>query len=132
ATDALFSGTGPLVVPDTGTLVGDLRDFIGPQIRQMVHPAYVRGIPGLTVELLRDREAFQATFRRYIKPAEDGYAVILERARDRGEVTDPVDPRLVTYVVSGLTTSLSQGLRLSARAITDRVVAALVGGIVPT
>lgn len=130
ATDALFGSAGPLVVPDSGSTMEDLREFVAQQVLRMRQPAHLMGSPGLTVELVSDPEAFRAMFHRYIKPSEDGFRTILERGARRGEVANHVDPRALTYVVSGLTTSLAQGLRLSAEEITDLVMQALVGGIV--
>ncbi|HVX18203.1 MAG TPA: TetR/AcrR family transcriptional regulator [Acidimicrobiales bacterium] len=129
--DAIFGSADDLVVPDTGSTLDDLRDFVGQLVDNMRRPAYVMGVPGLTIELLADPALFRDTHRRYIKPAEDGFATILERGRERGEVAGDVDPVVLTRVVSGITTSLGQTARMSVAEIVDVVLQSLVGGFVP-
>jgi len=130
--DALFSSVADLVVPDTGSVRADLRLFVEQLVRTLTRPAHLLGVPGLTVELLGDPELSRQTYQRYIKPSEVGFETILERARARGEVVAEVDARVLTNVVSGVATGLGQAMRLPAEEITTLVVAALVGGIVPT
>ena len=127
--DALFGSVVDLVVPDTGSVRSDLRSFIAQQVERMHHPAYIMGVPGLTVELLTDPDLFRDTNERYIEPSVAGFRAILDRARDRGEVTNPPDPWVFTYVVSGTTTGLSQASRLSVEQITDLLMDMMLGGL---
>ena len=110
ARDALFGDDVDLVVPDTGSLVEDLRAFTAQQVARMTRPAYLMGAPGLTVELLSDPALFRETHELYVKPSEDGFRAILEAARARGELQDgvDVDPVVITRVVSGVTTGLAR------------------------
>ncbi len=128
--DALFSSAADLVVPDEGSLREDVSGFVGQLVRTLTRPAHLMGVPGLTVELLSDPELSRQTYLRYIKPSEVGFEAIFARARERGEVVDGVDVRVVTNVVSGIATGLGQALRLPVDEITDLVVAALLDGIV--
>lgn len=129
AADALFGAMGEFEVPDTGSLEGDLRGFIAQHVERMSGDAYLKGLPGLTVELLADREMYKWMHVRFVQPSEDGYRVILERALARGELLEEIDPRLLTRVVSGATTSLAQTGRLSREATTDTLVRLLLGGL---
>lgn len=129
-TDALFGSAADLVVPDTGSTAQDLRRFIGQLVATMSRPAHLNGVPGLTVEMLRDKAGFKEIYLRYIKPAEDGFGEIFDRARIRGELTGDVDAKLVTYAVSGAATSLAQAMSLSQETITDAVLKTVVGGLV--
>ena len=131
ARDALFGATEELEVPDTGSTEADLRGFIAQQVARMTTPAYVNGVPGLTVELLGDPELFRDTHRRFVKPSEDGFRTILQRGRDRGEVAGDVDAVVLTRVVSGATAGLAQTGRLTPAEITDLLVKTLVGGLIP-
>jgi AcrR family transcriptional regulator len=131
AADALFGSAGTFDVPDTGSLEADLRDFIAQHVARMSGPAYLKGMPGLTVELLSDPAMYRWMHVRFVQPSEEGYRVILERAAARGEVAGDVDPKLLTRVVSGATTSLAQTGRLSAEAMTEILLHTLVGGLVP-
>ena len=131
AADALFGTTGAFEVPDTGSLREDLRGFIAQHVERMSGPAYLKGLPGLTVELLNDPDLYRWMHLRFVQPSEDGYREILVRATARGEVLGDVDPKLLTRVVSGATTSLAQTGRLSAAEMTDVLVRTLVGGLIP-
>jgi AcrR family transcriptional regulator len=131
AADALFGSAGAFEVPDTGALVEDLRGFIAQHVARMSGPAYLKGLPGLTVELLNDPDLYRWMHVRFVQPSEDGYREILARAAARGEVVGDVDPKLLTRVVSGATTSLAQTGRLSASDMTDVLVQTLVGGLIP-
>jgi hypothetical protein len=118
------------VLPDSGSLAEDLQRYVGQHVERMRHPAYVKGVPGLTVELLGDPDLFRDTHRRYIEPSEHGFRTIFERAVARGELSDEPDARVVTYVVSGTATSLAQSTRMSAEEVTDVIVSLLLGGLV--
>lgn len=131
AADALFGSMGDFEVPDTGSLEEDLRAFIAQHVERMSGEAYLKGLPGLTVELLTDPALYRWMHLRFVQPSEDGYRVILERARARGETAADVDPRLLTRVISGATTSLAQTGRLSREATTETLVRTLIGGLVP-
>ena len=131
AADALFGSMGGAFdVPDTGSLEDDLRAFIAQHVERMSGAAYLKGLPGLTVELLNDPERYRWMHARFVQPSEDGYRTILERARARGEVADDVDPRVLTRVVSGATTSLAQTGRLTRGEMTDLLLKTLLGGLV--
>lgn len=132
AADALFGSAGAFVVPDTGSLEDDLRAYIAQHVARMSGAAYLKGLPGLTVELLNDPELYRWMHARFVQPSEDGYREILARAAGRGEVASGVDPKLLTRVVSGATTSLAQTGRLSAEAMTDVLVRMLLGGLIPS
>ncbi len=133
AADALFGSMGGAFdVPDTGSLEGDLRAFVAQHVDRMSGPAYLKGLPGLTVELLNDPELYRWMHVRFVQPSEDGYRTILERGRARGEAVGDIDPKLLTRVVSGATTSLAQTGRLTASAMTEILVRMLLGGLIPT
>lgn len=133
AADALFGSMGgAFEIPDTGSLEGDLRAFVAQHVDRMSGAAYLKGLPGLTVELLNDPDLYRWMHVRFVQPSEDGYRTILNRGRARGEVVGEVDPKVLTRVVSGATTSLAQTGRLAASAMTDILVRMLLGGVITT
>lgn len=133
AADALFGSMGgAFEIPDTGTLEGDLRAFVAQHVDRMSGAAYLKGLPGLTVELLNDPDLYRWMHVRFVQPSEDGYRTILNRGRARGEVLGEVDPKVLTRIVSGATTSLAQTGRLAASAMTDILVRMLLGGVIST
>ncbi len=132
AADALFGSMGGAFdIPDTGSLEADLRAFISQHVERMSGAAYLKGLPGLTVELLNDPDLYRWMHQRFVQPSEDGYRAILDRALARGDLTGDVDPRILTRVVSGATTSLAQTGRLSAEAMTETLLRTLLGGLLP-
>lgn len=92
--------TMPHELPDTGTFVGDLRvlltgladqasridrDLLADQYAEMIRdPAFADTVRATTMDPLRDRATR-----------------VYERARERGEVRDDVDPRAVMRDISG-------------------------------
>lgn len=131
AADALFGSMGAFEVPDTGSLEADLRAFVAQHVERMSGDAYLKGLPGLTVELLTDPDLYRWMHVRFVQPSEDGYRAILERARARGEIEADIDPRVLTRVISGATTSLAQTGRMSRDTTTDTLVRLLLGGLIP-
>ena len=131
ARDALLGGDSDFVVPDTGELRADLHDFTAQQVARMTRPAYLMGVPGLTVELMSDPGLFRDTHERYVKPSEDGFRTIVARAVERGELAGPADEAVLTRLVSGFATSLAQSGRHDVDEITDLAVAALLGVLGP-
>jgi AcrR family transcriptional regulator len=131
ARDALFGDEADFTVPDTGSLRADLEGLIAQHVSRMTRPAYLKGAPGLTVELLSDPALFRETHELYVRPSEDGFRTIIQRARERGEIADEVDPVVITRVVSGAITGLAVTGRLSPAEIVDVVASTLVGGLLP-
>ena len=131
ARDALFGDEVDFVVPDTGSLVDDLHGFIAQHVARMTRPAYIKGAPGLTVELLNDPALFRETHELYVRPSEEGFRSIVARAKERGEVDTEVDPVVLTRVVSGAITGLAHTGRMRPEAITELLVTTLVSGLIP-
>ncbi|HUW03320.1 MAG TPA: TetR/AcrR family transcriptional regulator [Acidimicrobiales bacterium] len=128
--EALFEPLEGLEVPDTGSTMDDLRQWVALHVAVMDRPAHVKGLPGLTIELMSDPDAYRATYRRYVKPTEDGFTVILDRARTRGEGVGEVDGATVSRVMSGTAMQLAHVPGNDTDAIVDVVMATLVGGVV--
>lgn len=128
--DALFGTAADLTVADTGSVRADFRDLIGQLAETMSRPAYLNGVPGLTVDMLRDPAGWSGIRDRYIRPAEDAVAHILDRGRQRGEITAAADARTITYIISGTITSLAQGRAMVGEPLVDTVLATVTGGIV--
>lgn len=128
--DALFGTASDLRIADTGSVIADFRDHIAQLVATMARPAYLNGVPGLTIDMLRDPAGWGEIHDRYIRPAEEAVAVMLERGRARGEIGDHADPRTITYLISGAITSLAQGRAMTGDQLVDTVLASVTGGIV--
>jgi len=129
ARDALFGTADELVVPDTGSTADDLRDYLGQLVANMSRPAYVKGVPGLTVELLGDPGLFRDTYKRFVQPSEEGFHTILRRGVERGELDEVPDVRVLTRLVSGAVPGLAQAGQAPG-AIADLLFRVLTEGLV--
>lgn len=129
AADAILARQEPLVSADRGSLEADLHDFVGQLIDHMRQPAYVKGVPGLTVELLNDSATTRDIWKRYVEPSDRGFAEILDRAMTRGELRERPDASILTRVVSGITTGLAQTGRMDRDDILAVVTDSLLGGV---
>ena len=99
--DAVCSHKEHPPVPDTGTLRGDLiaaycgLGGLGDQRSMAVLAAVVTAMS-------RDEE-FAAVYRRdFIGPKQRGMRLVMERARDRGEIRDDVDLDLLAPALPGI------------------------------
>jgi AcrR family transcriptional regulator len=93
-------------VPDTGSLPGDMREFL----RQMVRPrsAAAAALPAVAGEATNNPEIREA-FRRGVTPALiESVRTILQRSADRGELPATADVELLSV----LPMALLQQLRL--------------------
>jgi AcrR family transcriptional regulator len=109
-------------VPDTGSLPGEMRDFL----RHLVRPrnAAAAALPAVTGEAISNPEMREA-FRRGVAPTlVESVRAIVQRAVDRGELPASTDVELLSV----LPMALLQQLRLTQERrpdeqVADRIVA---------
>lgn len=128
--EALFEPLDGFEIPDTGSTAEDLREWVRMHVAVMHRPAHLKGMPGLTVELMNDPAAYRETYRRFVKPTDDGFDAVLRRGRDRGESLGAVDGATLSRIMTGIVMQLAHLPSTSSDAITDAVMDALVGGVV--
>jgi len=99
--DALQSVKGPLAVPDTGTLRGDLlATFCG--VGGLTDHSAVATFASVITVISRDAE-FAAAFReKFIAPKAAIGRAIFERARERGELRQGLDLDLMAPALAGI------------------------------
>lgn len=99
--DALASMKGPVVVPDTGTLRGDLMlTFCGQGGLTDEHQTAV--FASVLTAVMRDAEFAEAFRRGFIEPKTASSLRIFENARARGEIDDAVDLDLLAPALPGI------------------------------
>ncbi|MYS20002.1 transcriptional regulator, TetR family [Streptomyces sp. DvalAA-14] len=99
--DALAHQHADGVVPDTGSLRGDLAAF-GESLFSGQDPLYkARLITGLASAVLADPE-LRRTFETLVPPTERAVATIVDRAVARGEIAAPADPALIAAILPAL------------------------------
>ena len=108
---------------DTGSLRDDLLAGFRPWVRQLKRKPYARVVAGLVAAAHSDQE-FAALYReRFVQPRRATSRVLLERARDRGEITQDCDLDVVLDLLYG---PVYHRLLHGHAPLTDRFVVTLV------
>lgn len=130
--DALFEATETIPVPETGDLVTDLRAVARTVAADLMSPAAAQALVAVMAELGADSESAIKLREETIQPRVDEFALMVERAQDRGSARRDVDAGLVLHAIAGV---LYYHATVLGRAITDdlleAVIALLVGGLEP-
>ena len=125
--DSITHDRVPVGAPDTGSLVDDLETLAtvmgaagsGGRLHQVML--------GLVSASNRDPELAEAFRERIVAPREAWIRVILERARDRGEIAPDVDIELIIGVVPAMIMHRAMFDRLPPDgAFIDRVIKSIV------
>lgn len=116
------------VVPDTGTLRGDLRAVLADSLRKRSDAAYGdRLLAGLVSEMARNPELADAVRSHLIAPRRRALAEMLERAQQRGDCRPGVDHDLVMDLLFG---PINSRTLITGQAFTPKVADALVDLVV--
>src|SRR5689334_21506892 len=99
--DAVCSHKEHPPIPDTGTLRGDLiAAYCG--LGGLGDKRSMAVLAAVVTAMSRDEE-FAAVYRRdFIGPKQSGMRLVMERARDRGEIRDDVDLDLLAPALPGI------------------------------
>jgi AcrR family transcriptional regulator len=99
--DAVCSQKGPVVVPDTGSLRGDLiAAHCG--LGGLNDPRGLAVLAAIVTAMTRDPEFAEFYRRDFIGPKLAASRVVFERARERGEVAEGVDLDLLAPALAGI------------------------------
>jgi AcrR family transcriptional regulator len=121
AFSADFLGRQPL--PDTGSFRGDLLAALRAWMKVVKGTVTGRTLASLIAEVQRDPELAEVWRERFIGPVRAQHRVMVERAMDREEVSDDVDPDVVLDLLFG---SAYHRLLQSHLPLTDRFAQAVV------
>ena len=92
---------GGLPVPDTGTLLGDVRELLEVAARALSHPMAAQIVPDLLAEAARSPEMAEA-LRTALRDAYGGIAVaVVRQAVARGELPPSTDPEPALDLLAG-------------------------------
>ncbi|MGH9172303.1 MAG: TetR/AcrR family transcriptional regulator [Acidimicrobiales bacterium] len=99
--DAVSPDPAILVVPDTGSLEGDIRGCVENTVSLFRSAPMRAAFQGLLDDARNHPSVRMALWERVYKPSIDGFAGLVERATARGEIAQRVDPDVLFDVIAG-------------------------------
>ena len=120
------------LLPDTGSLRGDLLAALRAWIRTVKGTVKGRTLVGLIAEVKRDPELAEIWRDRFVTPVRAQHRIMFDRALERGEVSADADPEVVLDLLFGPAYHrlLQSHLPLSDR-FAQTVVDTVVAGVLP-
>ena len=130
ASDALKTvGVDITPVPDTGSLGGDVRAFLGSLIRVLRHPIVRRVLPDLHAECARGGELAPAQ-EDLAKARRKLASTVIDRAVERGELSPDVDRAIcLDHLAASLYWRLLVVRGSCSRARLDRLAAGITAAL---
>jgi AcrR family transcriptional regulator len=100
--DAIESIREEVVIPDTGTLTGDLDALVASAAEITLTPLGRRSVGAIVSSAAGNPEFAKIYWQRYLEPRRQAFAVVIDRAKVRAEVNATLDPGLVFDTMSGI------------------------------
>lgn len=100
--DAIESIREEVLIPDTGSLWGDMDALIQKAAQISLNPLGRQTVAMIISSASSNAEFAQIYWRKYLQPRREAFAVVLERAKARQEVKSDLDPGLVFDTMSGI------------------------------
>ncbi|MBD2463634.1 TetR/AcrR family transcriptional regulator [Oscillatoria sp. FACHB-1407] len=100
--DAVESIREEIVIPDTGSLWGDMDTLIQTAAQISLNPLGRQTVAMIISSASSNAEFAQIYWTKYLQPRREAFAVVLERAKARQEVKPDIDPGLVFDTMSGI------------------------------
>jgi AcrR family transcriptional regulator len=90
------------IAPDTGSLLGDVRNLLSALRRLLRHPLVRRILPDLHAEMVRSPELAAIIQGRLQRERRERAAAIVRRAIKRGEIRADIDVEMVNDAIGGI------------------------------
>jgi AcrR family transcriptional regulator len=100
--DAIESLREEMVIPDTGSLQGDIDALIQNAAALSFTPMGRQTIAMIISSASSDSRFAQIYWTKYLQPRQQAFAAVIERAKMRHEVQAELDPSLVFDAMSGI------------------------------
>ncbi|MBD3887602.1 TetR/AcrR family transcriptional regulator [Phormidium tenue FACHB-886] len=100
--DAIESIREEIVIPDTGSLWGDMDTLIQNAAQISLNPLGRQTVAMIISSASSNAEFAQIYWMKYLQPRREAFAVVLERAKARREIEPNLDSGLVFDTMSGI------------------------------
>jgi AcrR family transcriptional regulator len=100
--DAIESIRTEVIIPDTGSLSGDIDALIENAARITLTPLGRKSVGTIVSSAAGNPQFAQIYQTRYLAPRRQAFSVVIDRAKARAEVDDDLDPDLVFDTMSGI------------------------------
>jgi len=100
--DAIESVREEIVIPDTGKLQGDIDALIQNAARITLSPLGRQTVAMIISSASSNVQFAQIYWTKYLQPRRSSFAIVLERAKARNEVSANLDSDLVFDTMSGI------------------------------
>lgn len=100
--DAIEGLREEVVIPDTGTLWGDMDALIHNAAQITLSPLGRQTVAMIISSASSNPQFAQIYWTKYLLPRRQAFAVVIERAKTRNEIQASLDPALVFDTMSGI------------------------------
>jgi AcrR family transcriptional regulator len=100
--DALESMRAEIEIPDTGSLLGDVRELIESAAKTSLDLAGKNSIATIITSAIGNPNFAKIYRENYLAPRKQAFTIIIDRARDRREVNQDIDRDLIFDAMSGM------------------------------
>ncbi|PSF38652.1 TetR family transcriptional regulator [Aphanothece hegewaldii CCALA 016] len=100
--DAIENIKEEIIIPDTGSLRGDLEAFIQNALQITINPLWRQIIAMIISNRSSHPEFARIYWTKYLEPRREAFAIVIERAKARDEIAENLDPFLVFDAMSGI------------------------------
>ena len=129
--DAIESMREEVLIPDTGTLWGDIDALIENAAQVTLSPLGRQTVAMIISSASNNPKFAQIYWTKYLQPRRQAFAIVIERAQARHEIEEIVDSDLVFDVMSGimLYALIFQPTTESWAAYIRRALSLVLGGV---
>ena len=100
--DAIETMRQDVVIPDTGNLWSDIDELVENAAQITLTPLGRQTVAMIISSASSNSQFAQIYWNKYLQPRREAFAVVLERAKQRGEIQAELDPGLVFDIMSGI------------------------------
>jgi len=100
--DAIESIRQDVVIPNTGSLWSDIDELIENAAQISLNPLARQTVATIISSALSNTQFAQIYWTKYLQPRRQAFAVVIERAKARNEISADLDPGLVFDAMSGI------------------------------